>query len=325
MRKLFSLLLLTSFVLSAAAVRADTIYLKNGSVLKGKVASFADDQFIVLLDMGGGKFMSRAMIYMGDVTRIEFEGAPAAAASDPIGASAKEVTREVQPSEPPPSEKSSSETEVSKNSEPPKTNSEPPKTNESTERDKSAEEREKSSEKSPEKSTSETAPPESEPKSEPKRDPEPTPVEKVEKTEPPPVDPPAEKPTRKPSGPVRTQTVDVAAKRDWTSTGLIVKRGDRVTINASGTVTLDPGSERTSGPEGIETSDARKLLPDQPTGALIAVIGADNDEFIFVGRSTEFIATRDGLLFLSVNEGVLSDNTGSYKAVIEIETQRSGK
>lgn len=314
MRKLFSSLLLTLFVFGATVTRADTIYLKNGSVLKGKVASFADDQFIVLLDMGGGKFMSRAMIYMGDVTRIEFDGAPAAAASETAGASTKETPREVQPAEPPPSEKPSSETEIAKNSE-------APKNSDSTTRDKSAEERDKSSEKSSEKSSHESTPPESEPK----RDPEPPPVEKVEKTDPPVVDPPAEKTTRKPSGLVRTQTVDVAAKRDWTSTGLIVKRGDRVTINASGTVTLDSGGERTSGPEGIETSDARKLLPDQPTGALIAVIGADNDEFIFVGRTAEFIATRDGLLFLSVNEGVLSDNTGSYKAVIEIETQRSGK
>jgi hypothetical protein len=62
-------------------------------------------------------------------------------------------------------------------------------------------------------------------------------------------------------------------------------------------------------------------MADRPTGALIGVIGADNDDFIFVGRSAEFTATRDGLLFLSVNEGALSDNTGSYKATIEVQAQ----
>jgi len=52
------------------------------------------------------------------------------------------------------------------------------------------------------------------------------------------------------------------------------------------------------------------------------VIGADNDDFIFIGSSAEFVAARDGLLFLSVNEGNLSDNSGSYKAAIELQSQR---
>ena len=63
-------------------------------------------------------------------------------------------------------------------------------------------------------------------------------------------------------------------------------------------------------------------MPDQPTGALIGVISSDNDDFIFIGRSGEFTATRDGLLFLSVNEGQLSDNVGSFKAVVEVLSQR---
>jgi hypothetical protein len=115
----------------------------------------------------------------------------------------------------------------------------------------------------------------------------------------------------------------VLGKRDWTSTGLIVKRGDRIRIAATGSVTIDPVSGRTAGPEGVsEMSDPKKLMPDQPTGALIGVIGADNDDFIFIGRSTEFTATRDGLLFLSVNEGSLGDNTGTFRAIIEIQPRR---
>src|SRR5262249_31181485 len=91
-----------------------------------------------------------------------------------------------------------------------------------------------------------------------------------------------------------------------------------IRVTASGTITLDPTSGRTCGPEGIsDLPDPKKLMPDQPTGALIAVISSDNDDFIFLGRSGEFTAARDGLLFLSVNEGVLADNTGSFKAVVE--------
>src|SRR3954469_18861073 len=74
------LILLVVLALLAPVAQADTIHLKNGSVLKGKVASFADDQFIVMLDTGSGRYLSRAMVYVGDVARIEFEGAPTASA-----------------------------------------------------------------------------------------------------------------------------------------------------------------------------------------------------------------------------------------------------
>ncbi len=69
-------ILLVLFIAAPAAL-ADTIHLKNGSVLKGKVTRFADDQFIVLLDTGSGRSMSRAMVYIGDVARIEFDGTAA--------------------------------------------------------------------------------------------------------------------------------------------------------------------------------------------------------------------------------------------------------
>src|SRR5882724_6679727 len=59
----------------ATSALGDTIHLKNGSVLKGKVTSFADDQFIVMLDTGSGRYLSKAMVYMGDVARIEFDAA----------------------------------------------------------------------------------------------------------------------------------------------------------------------------------------------------------------------------------------------------------
>ncbi|MDX6484406.1 MAG: hypothetical protein QOE95_2177, partial [Gaiellaceae bacterium] len=66
-------------------------------------------------------------------------------------------------------------------------------------------------------------------------------------------------------------------------------------------------------------ADTGKLMRNEATGALIAVIGDDNDEFIAVGANREFYAPRDGRLFLGVNEGKLEDNTGSYDALIEVE------
>ncbi|HWP43994.1 MAG TPA: hypothetical protein VNO14_12200 [Blastocatellia bacterium] len=274
MRKIFSFLLFISLAVPVA--QADTIHLKNGSVIKGKVTSFADDQFIVLLDAGSGRYLSRAMIYMGDVSRIEFDSAPAAGATD------------------------SAPTEQAASSAPPATAS--------TTRTDTPVETQPIAREPQDTSTS--------------REPEPARPEKTPTTSLPVTEiSDAERTPRKLTGPVRTQSVDVAARRDWTSTGLILKRGDLVRITASGTVTLDQAGGRTSGPEGIDLPDPRKLMSDQPTGALIAVISADNDDFIFIGRSAEFTATRDGLLFLSVNEGVLSDNSGSYKAIVEVQSQ----
>jgi len=303
MRKLL-LLSLISFVAVASTALADTIHLKNGSVLKGRVTSFADDQFIVMLDTGSGRYMSKAMVYMGDVARIEFDSAPSAGDASSAAAQPAEAPPRVSPSESQP--RDSKIRSISSNDAPPRATQ-------------------------PVEHTREPGPPaaDAQPTPAPAKEPEVTP-EKPAPTESLPVASPptsqgsdSDRLTRKSGGSVKTVSVDVVGKRDWTSTGLIVKRGDRLRITASGNVTLDPTSGRTTGPDGIaDLADAKKLMPDQPTGALIGVIGADNDDFIIIGRTAEFTAARDGLLFLSVNEGNLTDNTGTYKAVIEVQVQR---
>ena len=295
MRKRY-ILLLVLLALVAQVAKADTIHLKNGSILKGKVASFADEQFVVMLDTGSGRYLSRAMVYIGDVARIEFDGAPAAAAAEPVQPSVRstdaparvvlapdipraESSRTTQPIETRPAETRPAETQ-------------PAETQPQRETNIPIKEKEREPEPQPEKQVT----------SEPSEN---------------------DRSARKSAGPVRTVTIDVVGRRDWTSTGLIVKRGDHLRISATGTVTLDPSSGQTSGPEGTtELPDPKKLMPDQPTGALIGVISSDNDDFIFIGRSAEFTAKRDGLLFLSVNEGTLTDNAGTYKAVIEVQAQR---
>jgi len=308
MRKVLFLSLITTVLVVPMAL-GDTLHLKNGSVLKGKVTSFADDQFTVMLDTGSGRSLSKATVYMGDVARIEFDSTAA-----PAGDTNSVTT---QPAEPSSRVIENSPRETKSRNTPPA---------------EAAQRNIQPADPQPR----EVGPPDSQPASPPAKDPEPitVPPDKVDRNEKP-VSTPAptapasdsvegERLTRKPIGPVKTVTVDVVGKRDWTSTGLIVKRGDHIRISASGSVTLDPTSGRSTGPEGIsDLPDPKKLVPDQPTGALIGVIGADNDDFIFIGRGSEFTAARDGLLFLSVNEGNLSDNTGTYKAVIEVQGQRS--
>lgn len=273
----------------AMTAQADTIRLKNGSIIKGKVTSFADEQFVVLLDSGSGRSLSKAMIYIADVAKIDFD-----ATTETGGETTTSPTNSTA------SSSTSSETV------------EPPR---NTARDTQPVNPTLSNRGNSTNSRRETAGEE-------------PPVEKPKETEKATTaggEEAAGEAPRKPLANARVVNVDVSAKRDWTSSGVIVKRGDRIRITATGTVTLDADGQ-VSGPEGIEpaTPDAQKFMTDKPTGALIAVISADNDDFIFIGRATEFVAKRDGLLFLSVNEGSPKDNGGSFKTVLEIQAARPG-
>lgn len=108
----------------------------------------------------------------------------------------------------------------------------------------------------------------------------------------------------------------------WTNSGWVVKKGQRIKIIGDGEVSLGRGQK--TGPSGLsELEDEKKLLRAVPTGALIAVIGDDNNDFIYIGSEREFTATRDGALFLGVNEGNLNDNSGSFQVRIEISPNTS--
>lgn len=103
----------------------------------------------------------------------------------------------------------------------------------------------------------------------------------------------------------------------WTNSGWVVRKGQRIRITGNGKVNLGRGNS--SSPSGVASiNDDQKLLKNVATGALIAVIGDDNNDFIYVGSEREFIATRDGALFLGINEGYLDDNSGSFDVKVEI-------
>lgn len=103
----------------------------------------------------------------------------------------------------------------------------------------------------------------------------------------------------------------------WTNTGWVVKKGQRIRITGDGKVSL--GKNISSPPGGVPSfDDPQKLLKNVATGALIAVIGDDNNDFIYIGSSREITATRDGALFLGINEANLEDNSGAFNVKIEI-------
>lgn len=108
----------------------------------------------------------------------------------------------------------------------------------------------------------------------------------------------------------------------WTNTGWVVKKGQRIKVTGDGRVSLGRG--QSTDPSGLsELEDSGKLMRAVPTGALIAVIGDDNNDFIYIGAEREFTAERDGALFLGVNEGNLGDNTGAFNVNVEVAPDSS--
>lgn len=119
---------------------------------------------------------------------------------------------------------------------------------------------------------------------------------------------------------VNTKVLADNTSDGWSNTGWFVRKGQKIRIVGDGRVSL--GNGRFATPAGIASlPDADKLMKSVATGALIAVIGDDNNDFIYVGMEREFVATRDGALFLGVNEGNLKDNSGAYDVRIEIDPQ----
>src|SRR2546426_8240626 len=240
--------LVVAVILGASLVGfADTIHLKDGSVIRGQIVSFRNEQFTIVVGSGARGRKSRITVYMEDVESIEFDSA--GSAGDDTSSSSVPASQPVYQ---------------------PPTNTQP--TN----------------------------------------------------TQPTYTPPSSSAPTTNPSAAPTFFQINLRVRADntsngWTNSGLVVRRGQRLRINASGRVNL--GNNRFATPDGLPNiPDRDKLMRNQPTGGLIAVIGDDNDDFIFIGRSRDFVAQRDGVLFLGVNEGNLSDNSGLFDVVIEAES-----
>jgi len=251
---LFRSLLMFALIVSASLPAfADTIRLKDGSVIRGQIVGFKNEQFTIVVGSGARGRTSRITVYMEDVDSIEFDSVGNTSSTGPNDDTSNTST---QPSYQPPA-----------NTQP--TNNQPSYT--------------------PPGPTTTT--------------------------------------TTTTSAPPTFFQINIRVRADnasngWTNSGLVVRRGQRLRITASGRVSL--GNNRFSTPDGLpNVPDRDKLMRNQPTGGLIAVIGDDNDDFIFVGRSRDFVAQRDGVLFLGVNEGNLSDNSGLFEVVIEAETSNT--
>jgi hypothetical protein len=70
---------LALFSCLGAVALGDTVKLKNGSIIKGKVVSFVQGEFTVLLELGGSskRSTSRMIIAAEDIESIQFDASDA--------------------------------------------------------------------------------------------------------------------------------------------------------------------------------------------------------------------------------------------------------
>ncbi|MFN0110269.1 MAG: hypothetical protein ACKVZH_15545 [Blastocatellia bacterium] len=112
---------------------------------------------------------------------------------------------------------------------------------------------------------------------------------------------------------------DVRLEEKWIRSNIQVARGQRVQVQATGTVTLDGRTQ--TGPDGLSNKrDPDAPLPDANDGALIAAIGQDpNSPPIFIGRGVEFVAENDGLLYFTVNHWEVANARGAYRVTVAVD------
>ncbi|HEY9282527.1 MAG TPA: hypothetical protein VIP46_03640 [Pyrinomonadaceae bacterium] len=242
-----------------AAAVADTIRLRDGSVVRGQIIAYKDQQFTVLIGSGQRNRRSRMTIYMEDIESIEFD--------NPFGADGGNSTTS------PRGDEAAYDVDDNARQQQPQ-QSQPQRT---------------------------TQPPQSQPTSRPA---------------------PSQPQPQRASGPVfipiSVRVDPKSTESGWVSSGFTVRRGQRVRVSASGRVTLSNGAATT--PTGLpRVADTDKLLQNEPTGALIAVIGDDNNDFILVSSGREFTAQRDGIIFFGINTGRLTATAGVFDVSIEAE------
>ncbi len=267
--KLFRIISIFAIVLSLAVFAfADTIKLKDGSVIKGKIVSFEGGQFIIVI--GEGSRQRQMRFFSDEIESIKFDSQAFPNSAD--------------------SDMSNSTTDVPKK----------PSYNEKTDGDTTI----ITVGSAPRNTTTNTT----------NDDDDITDDDDV-------IDDNSNNSSNAPlfMKPIQVKVLADNTSNGWTNSGFVVRKGQRIRISGNGRISL--GNGRYSGPRGISTlPDENKLIKEQPTGSLIAVIGDDNNDFIYIGDGQEFVAQRDGALFLGINEGQLSDNTGAFEVTIEIST-----
>lgn len=118
-----------------------------------------------------------------------------------------------------------------------------------------------------------------------------------------------------PTDGARERGLQVSASTPWTDTGVTVRAGQMIAVQATGQVRW--GRNRRDGPNGENDSpfNAARPLPNRAGGALIGRVGDDREMF-FVGGGGTIRVRQSGRLYLGINDEFLDDNSGSFRVIV---------
>ncbi len=111
-------------------------------------------------------------------------------------------------------------------------------------------------------------------------------------------------------------SVQVPANQPWTDTGITVKKGDRVSFQATGQINFGQSGGQTAGPDGNgDVKNPAYPVPVAGAGAFIGKVG--NSAAFPIGSNTQpIVMPADGRLYVGINDNELGDNSGAFSVVI---------
>jgi hypothetical protein len=114
---------------------------------------------------------------------------------------------------------------------------------------------------------------------------------------------------------MRERQVNVTAREQWTDTGIDVRAGQTIYLQANGETRWGPSRRDGAAGERNSPYNAGRPLPDRPAAALLGRIG-ERDLFFIGDQPGPFRIRSSGRLFLGINDDVLTDNSGALRVVV---------
>lgn len=114
----------------------------------------------------------------------------------------------------------------------------------------------------------------------------------------------------------RVRKISVPADQRWVNTGIQVKIGQDILFSISGSINIDANTKVFQNGKISPKLVSRNPMPNQPVGAVIAKVGNNGKPFYVGDDKAPFHITQQGPLFIGINEGDLSDNSGEFSVII---------
>jgi len=119
------------------------------------------------------------------------------------------------------------------------------------------------------------------------------------------------------STPAVAGAITVQANQPWTSTGITVRKGQRLTFQTTGEVQLSDDANDIATADGAKSG--RRIsngpLANGLAGALVGRIGPNGTPF-GIGSQPTIVAPAAGILYLGVNDDGFGDNKGNFQVVV---------